>query len=200
MVRKTGFNIFISQGDQRRIMQETTVKVINRKIDADIIAQLDTATVSLGAASTFTTELVAKALATLGKAEVPTNEMDSMFGVITPGAEAYLMQNTEFSSADYVDVKPFSGPVRRMRRWFGINWITHPNLTGVGTSSEKCYIYHRNALGHAMETGEGMKTAIGYDEEQDYSYARASGFFGSKKLQDSGIVQILHDGSTVYGS
>lgn len=44
LVRKTGFNVFASQGDQRRIMQETSMAVINRKIDDDIIAQLDTAT------------------------------------------------------------------------------------------------------------------------------------------------------------
>src|SRR5262245_63945401 len=48
LVRKTGFNVFASQGNQKRIMQETTMAVINRKIDADIIAQLDTATVDTG--------------------------------------------------------------------------------------------------------------------------------------------------------
>lgn len=30
---KTGFNIFASQGDQRRAMQDTTTAVINRRID-----------------------------------------------------------------------------------------------------------------------------------------------------------------------
>ena len=34
LVRKTRFNIFQSQGDQRRLMQETTRKVLNRRIDA----------------------------------------------------------------------------------------------------------------------------------------------------------------------
>src|ERR1700756_1826654 len=37
------FNIFAPQGDGRRIMQMSTVKVINRKIDQDIIAGLNTA-------------------------------------------------------------------------------------------------------------------------------------------------------------
>ena len=32
LVRKTGFNIFASQGNQRSIMQMTTMAVINRKI------------------------------------------------------------------------------------------------------------------------------------------------------------------------
>lgn len=199
LVRKTGFNVFASQGDQRRIMQETTMAVINRKIDSDIIAQLDTATVDTGGAATMSTALVAKALAILGVAEVPIQDSENMFGVITPAAWAYLMQATEHSSADYVDNKPFSGPVRPMFRWFGINWIMHPNLTGVGTNAEKCYIYHRNSLGHAVDTG-GIRSPVGYDEEQDYSYARASIYMGSKLLQNSGVVQVMHDGSGLAGA
>ena len=40
-----------------------------------------------------------------------------------------------------------------------------------------------------------MNVAVGYDEEQDYSYCRMSTFMGSKLLQDTGVVQILHDNS-----
>ena len=194
LVRRTSFNIFSSQGDGKRIMQMTTLGVINRKIDADIIAQLDTATNDTGGAVTADLDLVMHARTILGVNEVPIDEEDSMFGVITPAFEANLMQIPEYSSADFVEVKPFSGPVRNYRRWAGVNWITHPKLTGVGTSSEKCYMYHRNAIGHAVNTGE-MMVGVGYDDEQDYSWARVSAFMGSKLLQNSGIVQMLHDGS-----
>jgi hemin uptake protein HemP len=40
-----------------------------------------------------------------------------------------------------------------------------------------------------------MASPVGYDEEQDYSWARASAFMGSKLLQNSGVVVITHDGS-----
>jgi hypothetical protein len=194
LVQKTGFNVFASQGDQRRIMQETSMGVVNRKIDADIIAQLDTATIDTGAAATGSVGLVAKALGYLGNSEVPIQEMDNMFGVITPGFWAYLMQTKEFSSGEYVDVKLYSGSIKKMWRWFGVNWIMHPNLTGVGTASEKCYVFHRTAIGHAIDT-KGISSPVGYDEEQDYSWARVSVYMGSAKLQNTGIVQILHDGS-----
>jgi hypothetical protein len=194
LVQKTGFNVFASQGDQRRIMQETSMGVVNRKIDADIIAQLDTATIDTGAAATGSVGLVAKALGYLGNSEVPIQEMDNMFGVITPGFWAYLMQTKEFSSGEYVDVKLYSGSIKKMWRWFGVNWIMHPNLTGVGTASEKCYVFHRTAIGHAIDTN-GISSPVGYDEEQDYSWARVSVYMGSAKLQNTGIVQILHDGS-----
>lgn len=202
LVRKTGFNIFASQGDQRRIMQQTTMGVINRKIDADIIAQLDTATVDTGAATTASTALVTKAQTILGVAEVPIEEEDNMFALISPAFRAYLMQTSEFADGDYVEVKPFVGPAKKYFRWMGVNWIVHPNVTGVGTSSEKCYMFHRSALGHAVDKNDvnGMKTAVGYDEEHDYSYCRATVYMGSKLLQNSGVVQMLHDGSAYVGS
>lgn len=195
LVRKTGFNIFASQGDQRRIMQDTTMAVINRKIDADIIAQLDTATIDTGSSATASVALVAKALGYLGNAEVPIQEMDNMFGAVTPGFWAYMMQTKEFSSGEYVDMKLFSGAIKKYWRWFGVNWIMHPNLTGVGTATEKCYIYHKNAIGHAVATGQELDTAVGYDQEQAYSFCRVSTIMGSKLLQNTGIVQIKHDGT-----
>lgn len=194
LVQKTGFNIFASQGDQRRIMQETAMGVINRKIDADIIAALDTATIDTGTTQTASVALVAKALGYLGNSEVPIQEVDNMFGVVTPGFWAYMMQNTEFASGDYVEQKLFSGAVKKFWRWFGVNWIMHPNLTGVGTSTEKCYVFHKTAIGHAIDKN-GIQSPVGYDEEQDYSWARCSVYMGTAKLQNTGIVQIKHDGS-----
>ena len=195
LCKKTGFNVFASQGDQIRIMQKETMGVMNRKIDSDIIAQLDATTVQVSAtAATASIDMVAHAQTILGVNEVPIEEEDSMFAMISPSFRAYLIQTSEFSSGDYVDVKPFVGPAKRYWRWMGINWITHPNVTGVGTSSEKCYMYHKTSLGHAVDKS-GVKSLVGYDEEQDYSWARCSVNMGSKLLQTSGVVQMLHDGS-----
>ena len=197
LVRKTRFNIFQSQGDQRRLMQETTRKVLNRRIDADIIAQLDTASNNLGTTTTFSLAVAAKALTTLGENEVPVEEEDKLWAIATPAVRGYIMQMPEATKIDYVEMKMLSGAAKRVMRWAGFNWIFHPNLTGVGTSSEKCYFLHRDAMGSAFDSGEGLNTAIGYDDEQDYSYARASSFTGAKLLQQSGIVQFLHDASAI---
>lgn len=197
--RMTKFDIFQAQGNQIRVIQMNAMAVINREIDRVIIAALDTATQDTGAATTASIALVMKAKTILGNAEIPTQEVENMFGVITPAFEAYLEQTTEYSSADYVETKPFAGPTLRTRRWSGINWIVHPNLTGVGTAAEKCYVFHRNALGHAIDKN-GIDAAIGTDDEQQYSWARASVFHGAVVLQNSGIVQILHDGSAYVAS
>lgn len=199
LVRKTDFNVFASQGNQKQIMQMTSMGVVNRKIDTDIIAQLDTATNDTGSAAKASLSMVAKSKAVLGVNYVPTQEADNMFGVITPAFMAYLMQMKEFANADYVDVKLFSGATRKFLRWFGVNWIESPLLTGVGTSSEKCYMYHRASIGHAYDSA-GIQTPVGYNEEQGYSFARVSVTMGSKKLQNSGIMQMMHDGSEYVAS
>lgn len=197
--RRTNYNIFASQGDGRRILQAGTTKVINRKIDQDIISELATATNDTGAATTASLALVMKATTILGNNEVDIDEEDNMFAVCTPAFRAYLMQIPEFASADYVDVKPLVGPIRKMRRWAGFNWIFHPRLPGKGTNAEKNFFYHRNAIGHAVNTGE-MSVSAGYNDEDDYYWARASVFMGSKLLQNSGVVIVNHDGSAYAAS
>lgn len=190
-VRKTGFNIFASQGDQRAIMQMTTMGVVNRKIDSDIITELNTGTQDTGAAQTASLSLAMYGLTILGNNSVPLD--GNISALITPAFYAYLMQTKEFASVDYVNNKPFEGMLT-MFRWANVNWIVHPNLPGKGTAAEKCFMYHRDAIGHAVNTG-GISTAVGYEEEDDYSFCRASVYMGSKLLQNSGVVVLNHDGS-----
>ena len=192
LVKRTNFNLFISQGDGRRIMQETTMGVLNRKSDQDIIAALDATTLGTGtAASTASLSMAMHALTILGNNAVPLD--GNISALITPAFYAYLMQTKEFANAEYTGNKPFDGMLT-MFRWASVNWIVHPNLPGKGTADESCFMYHKSALGHAINTGE-IQTAIGYDEEQDYSFCRATAFFGTKVLQTSGIVKMNHDGS-----
>lgn len=188
---RTGFNIFASQGDGRRIMQETSMAVVNRKVDQDIITQLNTATQDTGAAATASLSLAMYGLTILGNNSVPLD--GNISSLITPAFYAYLMQTKEFASAEYVNNKPFEGMLT-MFRWANVNWIVHPNLPGKGTNAEKCFLYHKDAIGHAINTG-GISTTVGYDDEDDYSYCRTSVFMGSKLLQNSGVVVLNHDGS-----
>ena len=191
LVRRTRFNLYASQGDGRRIMQETTMGVLNRKVDQDIITELNTATQDTGAATTASLSLAMYAKTILGNNEVPSD--GNISALISPAFEAYLMQTKEFASADYVNNKPFESGLQ-MFRWAGVNWIVHPNLPGKGTAAEKCFMYHKSAIGHACDVA-AVSTAADYDAEQDYSWARASAFMGSKILQSTGIVVINHDGS-----
>lgn len=191
----TGFNVFASQGDQLAIMRQASMSVINRDIDLTILAELDSnASIDTGSYTTASLAMVAKARAYLGNNNVPVQEADNMFAIVTDSFIAYLMQTTEFASADYVDIKPFGGPVRRVLRWYGINWLTSSLCTGVGTSQEKCYMFHRSAIGYAVNVGEDS-IHVDYDRKQDTSWSRATIFHGAKLLQNTGVVQLKHDGS-----
>lgn len=192
--QRTEFNIFASQGDGRRIMQMSTVKVMNRKIDQDILGALSTASSTVGVAQPMNLAIATHALAHLDLQDVDTTEEDNMFFVASPAARAYLMQIPEFQKAEYVTITPLQGPSRRFRRWAGFNWVFHPHLPGVGTANESMFAFHRAAVGHAVNTGE-MDVRAGYNEENAYYWARSSIFMGSAVLQNSGIAIIPHDGS-----
>lgn len=196
LVRKTGFNVFESQGDQRKIMQESSLGVVNRKVDQDILSGLAGCTLSTAPAQTASLALVIKSKTILGNNEVPLD--GNISAVISPGFHGYLMQAKEFTNVNYIDDKPFSNqPI--MFRWAGVNWIVHPNIVGKATNAEQCYMYHKDAIGQAMNVGE-INTKIGYDDEQDYSFARSTFYSGSKLLQNNGIILMNHDGSAYISS
>jgi hypothetical protein len=201
LVRKTGFNIFASQGNQRAIMQMTSMGVINRKIDDQIIQELNNGTVTIGSSSTLPdVSLFQNGRVKLSNASVPWDSRITL--LCQPAFLAYLEQAPEFTSADYVDLRPYKGADENASwrdkpmayRWRNSLIVEHPGLPGKGTSSEKSFLYHQTAIGQAANT-EGLKSPVGYDEEQDYSWARCSMFMGAKLLQNAGVVVITADGS-----
>ena len=200
LVRKTGFNVFASQGNQRAIMQMTTMAVINRKIDDLIITQLNTGSVTLGSSTTIpNVSLFQNARVKLSNASVPWDSNITL--LCQPSFLAYLEQATEFANAQYVDLRPYAGTDNASwkdkpmaYRWRNALIVEHPNLPGKGTSSEKSFMYHKTAAGMAVDTG-GIQSPVGYDNEQDYSYARCSAFMGALLLQNTGVVVLTHDGS-----
>lgn len=199
LVRKTGFNVFASQGNQRQIMQQTCMAVVNRKIDNQITTILTTGTVTIGGSTTLpSVDLFQNARVKLSNASVPWDSNITL--LCQPSFLAYLEQAPEFSSADYVNLRSYAGDDPSWRdqpmayKWRNALIIEHPNLIGKGTSSEENYLYHKSAIGHAADT-KGMQAPVGYDEEQDYSWARCSMYMGAVLLQNAGVVTITADGS-----
>ena len=199
LVRKTDFNIFASQGNQRAIMQQTCMGVINRKIDSDIITELNTGTQETAAmAAVLGKDDLLHAKAILGNNEVPWDS--NITALISPSFESYLMDEPTFTSRDFIQSGPYDNadPAWRDRpqayRWLGMNFVVHPNLPGAGTATEINFVFHKSAIGHAYNA-DNLEARAGYDEEQDYSWARCSIYMGSQLLQNSGVVRLLHDAS-----
>lgn len=198
LVNKTNFNIFASQGNQRQIMQQTTMAVLNRKIDDEIIAVLNTATNNTGATQTAGVQLAVHAQTKLGNNDVPFD--GRICGLITPAFLGYLQLTKEFGSAEYVTKRPLESDGPQWNdspgyyMWNNVKWIVHPNLPGKGTNDEKCFMYHESAVGHAVDKG-GLECPIGYEEQQAYSWCRCTIYMGTVLLQNSGIVVMNHDGA-----
>ncbi len=201
LVRRTGFNIFASQGNAQAIMQLTTTSVLNRKIDSQIVTELNNGTVTVGSAGTMpSVSLTQNGKVKLQNASVPWDRNITM--LCQPGYLAILEQAPEFTNVQYVDDKLYAGggrdpawrdkPTRYM--WRDMMFMSHPNLPGKGTTSGKSFMYHKSAIGHAINM-DGLRSPVGYDEEQDYSWARASAYMAGKALQNSGIIVFTTDDS-----
>lgn len=198
--RKEQFDIFAGQSNQRAIMQMTTMGVVNRKIDSDIITALNTGTVNTGTAVAGSVALFTKAQVKLGNASVPWDGNITL--LCTPAFLGYLEQAPEFTSAQFVNLRPNAGDNASWRdtptayRWRNALIIPHPALPGIGTSNAQCFMYHKTAIGHAFNS-EDLQSLVGYHEEQDYSWARCSVYMGSKLLQNSGVIVVNHDDSAL---
>lgn len=189
----TNFDIFKGQGDQRKAMQEQGMGVINRTIDQQILAELATATNDTGAAAPASVNLVTKGLAILGNQKVNVTD-GNVFGIMSPGFYAGMLGQAAFASRDYTNNMPFDGQ-GTMFKWANVNWIVHNDLPNLATDQEQMYLYHKSAIGHAMDT-KGIQTEIGYNGEDDYSWARHTFFGAAKLLQNAGVVVLNHTGST----
>jgi hypothetical protein len=189
---RTNFNLYASQGDGRRIMQETSMAVVNRKIDDDIHLALSAATVTKTMTQTSKGAFLADAIELVVTLQNAFADEEEPYALITPAFRGNLMQLPEFASIDYIQQKPFENTSRsKAFNWNGVNWIVDAGLPGAGGTST-CYIYSRKAIGHACDT-ENIQTFVGYDEKNDKSWARCTTYMGSKLLQNSGIVKITHD-------
>jgi len=193
---RTRFNIYASQGDGRRIMQETSMKVINRKIDDDIYTELNTASTTwTGGAAAATIALVSDARTILANNFALDEEP---FAIITPAFVGQLMGFQQFTSSDFVNLKGFENVSKsRAFNWYGVNWIVDAGLPGTGTATADCFMHAKASIGHACDI-ENIRTEVGYDRKNDKSWARCTTFMGSKLLQDIGVVKMTHDDTATF--
>lgn len=197
-VEHSKFDVFSSQGDQRRLMQEASMAVINRGIDEKIITALEAGTNTTTTATAVTLANITDITAELFQNDVMCD--GNIFAVVTPKFYAKLQQIKEFASADYVNTKPLVEqpinsilPASRAKYWLDVHWIRHTGLTGLGTATETCIFYHKMAIGHAFDKNN-IQVVGGYNDEDDYYYARSSIFDGAILLQNSGIYKYVHNG------
>lgn len=192
----SGFDIFGSQGDLKKVMMDSSMGVIYRDMDQDILSTLSTGTITTGAAQTGSLSLVNKVLTTLGNAKA-SGTADTITFLITPAFHSYLSELDSFSSADYVKESEMlltQSTASNAFTWRGAMFIEHPELVGVGTNNATCYAFNRSAIGHAYNSSI-MKVHAEYDAVDDVSIVAAHAYHGSVLLQNAGVIKIAHDDS-----
>lgn len=195
LVEKTNFNIFASQSNQREIMYQTTMDVINRSIDDKIIAALSAGTNGNAAPVAASEDNIFEATTTLFENFVPND--GNVFALVTPAFyNKRLMKINSFASADYVSRRPLEegAPTEGngFKQWLNIKWIMHTGLAGMASANATCYFYHKSAIGHAADT-QGMQHECDYENKHDLSWCRATIYDGAILLQNEGVYKFQHN-------
>lgn len=194
----TDFEAFTSQSDERAKMNHRIMESVNQELDYIVLNELANASTSFSAtAAPITVDTATKLIQALEENSVPVNPNDVTF-IGTPAVRAKLMNLQAYTSAEYVNSKPFAGDTGafsnqpKIKSWLDVGWIFHPNLPGVGTDSATCYLVHRKALGVAMPTSQ-IRYSAGYDDQDHYHYCSATLKGAAKVLQNAGILKYLHN-------
>jgi hypothetical protein len=142
--------------DTQMAYARTGAYALGRAVDDQITAELDTTT-----QSTVTLTVTSKAaiLASLLEFVEALDDNDvpddgQRYAALTPRMWSQAMTVDQFTSADYVGSNglPFTTGTpghRKWLDWMGVKWCRHSGLPGKGTATAKCFLWHKNAIGHA---------------------------------------------------
>jgi hypothetical protein len=183
--------------DERRVVANAGAWALGRKTDEMIITALDTAgsgrnvtgSGDLADTAGFTKAKALRAATLLNNSDVPDD--GGRFCIVSPAAWEDLMLIDEFVRSDYVGPDmPFRQAMGNMaRQWIGVNWIMHTGLPTAAGPLRENFMFHRNAVGHA----------IGADITSDVTWHgdRASHFInnmmsqGAVLIDELGVVRVL---------
>lgn len=179
--------------DERQVIANAGAYALGRKTDELIINAL--ATVGAGQQILdgnigLTLDKVLEAFETLGGADVPDD--GERYCVLGWKQYSELLQVPEFSSADYVGPNelPFAN-ISQAKKWLGIMFVPHSGLPIDGSDIRSCFLYHKNALGHAA--GADVQTDITWHGDRAAHFVNNMMSQGAALIDETGVVEILCD-------
>lgn len=189
------FDAYVTNPNVRAAMSKKAIAANNRAIDSKIITTLDTTTTTVNSGSAISFSSFGAILdwtTALWDNDVPSED-GNVVGIVTPRAAAQMLRIEEYKSADYVEMRPAKDGVAAInaRMWLGVKWLMHTGLTGRGTATAKCHIYHVDALGHQL-AGEPELHPY-YDEDQDQWKAWAKATHAAALCLPRGAIYATHD-------
>lgn len=181
--------------DEMRVVANAGAYALGRKTDELITTALDevvtnTANVNLSA---ITNLIVTDWAMDLFARDVPSDD-GMCYGVVSWAVWGKLLSITEFSSADFIEAagRQWQSGVRP-KMWLGITWIPHSGLPGT-SSARKCYLYHKNAIGHAI--GADVRSDITWHGDYAAHFVNNMMSQGAKLIDNDGVEErIVNEGA-----
>ena len=175
--------------DERRVIATSGAYALGRKTDELIIAALASAT-SANDVGDYTAVL-SKATILAAFTKLNTNNIPDdgqRFAIVGPLQWNALLNIEEFASSDYVgDDTPFTKGTES-RKWLGINWIMHTGLPLTDSTKRDCFVFHRNAVGHAC--GKDVTTDITWHGDYAAHFVNNMMSQGACLIDGTGVVRI----------
>lgn len=175
--------------DERQAVAKGGAWALGRKIDDQIITQLDATTQTVVSWVLTNPRTIRNALLEMVEAlddnDVPDD--GDRWGLLTPRGWSQALTVDEFKSADFVgDDLPFK---RRdqTRNWLGVNWMRHTGLPGKGTATAKVFTYHKTAVGYG--SGSGITADITWHGDRASHFVNHMMSGGACLIEDAGVIE-----------
>lgn len=199
------FTAFKSSVDQRKIMYARVEGAIERKKDDIILTELDGTPNAidsddmpdLGSGSTgfVLSRQHAQEITSLFH-EMTVGADGSATALITIRAFAYLESQVQISSRDYNDDMPLVKGYKPFR-WQGILWLPYARgLSGAGTATAKCWLFH-NAAVQFKEAGT-LGMIVDFDKKHRKFFCNGQEWAASKRVLDDGVLEFLHKDDAAF--
>lgn len=142
--------------DERMVIARGGAWALGRKVDDQILTELDATTQPVITWSTGSSAAIRNAMIEMVEALHANDVMNDgmIFGVLSPRAWSQAMTIEEFASSDYIgnDGLPFNNGFAvggRFKSWMNVNWTMHPDVPGAGTATSKQFVFHQTAIAYA---------------------------------------------------
>ncbi len=181
-----------SQVEPRTAVLQSQRMSRDREFDQTILTALDATTQSytLKNGSYLTWADIRAMRAQLRRQNVPT---DGVIFLLSPDQFSQMMNIEELTSGDYSNDKRLANP---MGVWnaLGMTFIEHTELSGVGTSTAKCFAYNKMAVGHALPGGVAAEQIKIQEDGPNFRHLIATSLFhGAGIIQNEGVIEFSAD-------
>lgn len=191
------------QHDERMALAQAGAWALGRKVDDQILAELDNTTQSTASWSVATIAATENSMlnwvGALNALDVPND--GQRYAVLTPKGWSFAMKMTSFTNSQLIgaDGLPWKqgAPVGRWKEWNGVLWTVHTGISGVGTATAKCFMWHRNALGYATgavpsnagDQSNSIMADITWHGDRAAHFINQWMSGGAKLIDDTGVVE-----------